>query len=311
MSEFNGRIGHLYGIESPWGNAGGVVKTVEDVEQMARTGVGWIEGGSYTLEERAGNGANGERVYYHDPARGETFNSLGMPNKGMDAVEAEIPEMSKIARSYHKKLIVNVAPVSEEPVKEAVELIARSYAAGADGVVLNAGCPNVVLEDGGRHEILSYNPPGLAEVLNGIYEARFDRPIMIRISPPENYAKAIDIFAVIRSSRVVSAVFDPNTWPGHKPLDTEKQPLLEVPGGVGGKSGPAMAFMSAKQTEWAVKELQGSGIDVVRSSGVMDATELQRSFDIGAVAAAGTTFFYESRNGWQEDVGRLLTDLAA
>src|SRR5579885_3518334 len=115
MSEFSGRIGHLEDIQSPWGNAGGVVKTVEDVERMAKTGVGWIEAGSYTLEPRPGNGPNGERVYYHNPETGETFNSLGMPNKGMDVVETEIPEMAHIARTHNKKLVVNVAPVSADP----------------------------------------------------------------------------------------------------------------------------------------------------------------------------------------------------
>jgi len=39
---FDGRIGHLEGIESPFSNAGGVVKTVEDVAVMALTGVGYI-----------------------------------------------------------------------------------------------------------------------------------------------------------------------------------------------------------------------------------------------------------------------------
>lgn len=43
MKEFNELIGGLENVESPWGNAGGVVKTIEDVERMARTGVGWIE----------------------------------------------------------------------------------------------------------------------------------------------------------------------------------------------------------------------------------------------------------------------------
>jgi hypothetical protein len=40
MSEVNCRIGHLDHLETPWGNAGGVVKKPEDVAKMARTGGG-------------------------------------------------------------------------------------------------------------------------------------------------------------------------------------------------------------------------------------------------------------------------------
>ncbi len=66
MAEANYRIGHLDNLESPWGNAGGVIKTVEDVAHMAATGVGWIEAGSYTLEARKGNAI--------DPETGEPTN---------------------------------------------------------------------------------------------------------------------------------------------------------------------------------------------------------------------------------------------
>lgn len=185
MAEFSGRIGHLDNIESPWANAGGVVKTIEDVEQMAHTGVGWIEAGSYTLLPRPGNGANGERVYHHDRDTGETFNSLGMPNTGMDEVEKEIPEMAKIAEAHRKKLLVNVAPVSAEPVEETLELVSRAYAAGAHGVLINAGCPNVEMPDGGRHELLSRNPKSMMRVLGGLDD--FDKPVAVRISPQERY----------------------------------------------------------------------------------------------------------------------------
>jgi dihydroorotate dehydrogenase len=65
MVSFSGHIGHLEGIEQPWGNAGGVVKTPEDVERMAKTEVGWIEGGSYTMERRSNNRPDGGAVYHY------------------------------------------------------------------------------------------------------------------------------------------------------------------------------------------------------------------------------------------------------
>lgn len=105
------KIGN-YELESPLFNAGGVVKTVENVRMMASTGVGAVLLGSYTLEPRVGNSPNGETVYYHDRAAGTTYNSLGMPNKGIKEVARDLPEMIKIAHDLGKPVVLNVAPVS-------------------------------------------------------------------------------------------------------------------------------------------------------------------------------------------------------
>jgi dihydroorotate dehydrogenase len=319
MSEFDGRIGHLEDIESPWGNAGGTVRTLEDVEAMAGTGVGWVEDGSKCLKKRLGHAVDPEhpelgpqfQVYTHDPETGLSGNSVGMPSPEIDVWEADIPEKVEIAEAYHKKYVQNVAPVSEDPAKESRELVRRAYAAGAHAVLLNAGCQNVITADGGRHELLSRNPQALAKVLVGLQATveAYNR-IFLRISPQESPVHAERIFRVIRASGVVSAVFTPNTWPGYAPTDETDQLLLQVPDGIGGKSGPGMRKEAALQSTWAVRLLAGSGIDVIRSSGIMNGQELGASMDRGAKGGAGTTFYYESQNGWQEDTDRLLHELA-
>jgi dihydroorotate dehydrogenase len=308
MNEY--RIGHLE-VDSPFGNAGGVVKHVEDVEKMAHTGVGWIEAGSYTLEPRAGNGANGEVVYYHNPESGETYNSLGMPNKGMDVVEAEIPAMVEAAHAFDKPLVVNVAPVTEDPAKESVELVTRAYEAGADAVLLNAGCPNVVSPDGGRHELLSRNERALDNTVSALLPVveKFNK-IFVRISPVESEQDAMIIAEVLDFSRSVSAIYTPNTWPGCRPVDGGGEPILEVPGGMGGMSGPATAETARQQTEWIALN---SLLSVVSSGGINDGQELSRRLRSPlartsghlATAGAGTTFFYESGD-WEHDVDKLL-----
>ncbi len=307
MAEFQGRIGHLENIESPWANAGGVAKSVEEVESMAKTGVGWIEAGSFTLEERPDYTLLGEKTYDHNPETGETHNGIRMSNEGIDVVEPQIPEMIRIAHAYNKKLLVNVAPVSVAPVTESIELVSRAYRAGADGVLLNAGCPTVVSTDGRQHEILSQNHKALEQVLNEL--RRLQKPIMLRISPQETFNKMNKVCGIIHRSGIVSALFVPNSWQVPSPLDEEGVPIIDSPGLVG-KSGPAMAGESLTQTAWATGSLRNSKIDVIRSSGIMNAKELNRSFNVDAVAAAGTTFYYESKNGWQEDTGYLLSNLA-
>jgi dihydroorotate dehydrogenase len=334
MSEASWRIGHLEHLESPWGNAGGVVKTVEEVERMAQTGVGWIEAGSYTLDKRYGNDKDsrtGEyiidpdtglpvKVYHHDSQTGETYNSLGMPNKGLDAVEKEIPQMAELAHKSKipKKLIVNVAPVTDEPVAESIELVSRAYEAGADGVILNGGCPNVITEEGGRHEILSTNPRAFMAVLNGLRPVtRKFKPVFVRTSPQRSYDNTKTILRIAEGSKAVSAVFKPNSFNSPIPLQDGKK-VLGVKGDTAGKTGPATAEDSFRQARWAKEILNGSGVSLIRSGGIANfekggisaAAELRRTLALGALGA-GTTFYYEAGEAWEEATDRLLRGLAA
>lgn len=306
MSADTIRIGNLE-VDSPWGNAGGVAKQVEDVHALALTGTGWIEGGSWTLEPRHGNGPNGELVYVHDVESGQTLNALGMPNKGIDWLTRELPAMNRETRN--KPLIVNVAPVSSDPVPETQELVVRTFEAGAHAVLLNTGCPNVPGKNGGRHEILSSNADALRLVLAGLRDiTEKHKRIFIRTTPIENARQLGDIAKVIAESGVVSAVFAPNTWPV-QPSDNSP---LEVPRGVGGKSGPITAreaIIQAGRMRYYLDSVGGKSIDVVISGGITSGKQLQESMAATrAVAGAGTTFFYEAEERWTDAVHTLLED---
>ncbi|HVO86420.1 MAG TPA: hypothetical protein VMT23_01665 [Candidatus Binatia bacterium] len=334
MSELNWSLGHLDHLVSPWANAGGVVKSVEEVALMAQTGVGWVEAGSYTLEPRYGNQYDKDgkliisqhtgqpvRVYYHDALTGETFNSLGMPNKGMDVVEQEIAEMAAICHARGKYLLINVAPVSDDPVTESIELVRRAYEAGADGVILNGGCPNVLEEDGGRHQILSRNARATGQVLRGLRPITEQfQPVFFRTSPQDSREDEVALLKEVVESGTVSVLLRPNTWPGQRPVDAEGKDIIEVPGGLAGKSGPAVAAEAFRASMYARRMLSGSGIDVVLSSGVMDSEALNlRAVDTlhsalnAGMLACGTTFYYENPSqrddAWRYNTDKLLRDL--
>lgn len=320
MSEVNWRIGGMDHLESPWGNAGGVVKKREDVERMARTGVGWIEAGSYTPEKRYGNQRDGEGnliidpetdepviVYHHDSASGETTNSIGMENQGADELEKEIPEMIDIARSHGKEIVFNLAPVTDDPVGETKELVHRMISAGGRRILINAGCPNV--KEPGLEEVhmpLSYEPQALGRVALGLSEVVPDNvDIYFRTSPYEDLRSASQAYWQLIYSGIVKAIWVPNTWP----LKPGTESPLGVPGG--GRSGPKWAADATVQTGWAVAALKGTKIDVVSSSGIMNAAELKARLSLGAAAGAGTTFYYESEQAWVDATDKLLHDFAA
>lgn len=310
------RIGN-YELESPLMNAGGVVKSVEDVKMMSDTGVGAVLAGSFTLEPRVGNSPNGEVVYHHDAQTGATYNVLGMPNKGLEAIAKDLPEMIKIAHDHGKPFILNLAPVSTDPVDEIMtmsEVLARAGVEGIDAIELNGSCPNVVSSDGGRHALLSHNPDLLGDVLDELSDIAANEvpfgSLIVRVSPFLNREDALLLAQQLHESGV-DAVSAFNTFPGGKPLNAKGESILQVPGGVGGQSGALTAQQAELQTEWLVdaRNKIGATFEIIGSNGVTDALSMKRRLDIGASAVSSTTLFYESSR-WGTAVDKVLTDFS-
>jgi len=307
------RIGE-FEPESPLMNAGGLLKTVEDVERMAQTGVGAVLAGSFTLEPRAGNGADGQRVYYHDETTGVTYNSLGMPNMGIEALAKVLPAMVDAAHDRDKPFILNLAPVSDQPQVEVAKMFRILRQAGIrqlDGVELNASCPNIVTGNGARHELLSHHPEQLEVVIDTLQDVAHNEvevgAIWTRISPFQREQDAYDLVEAM-SLTGVDGVSAFNTFPGGKPLKDDV-PILEVPGGTGGMSGPGMRHEAEEQMRWLMQARSafGAGFDIIGSNGVMDAPDLRKRLALGASMVSATTLFWESTN-WQRTVHEVLEE---
>lgn len=317
MNRFNGHIGHVGDIESPWGNAGGVVKSIEDVEAMSKTGVGWIEAGSFTPEARRGGewDDSSQTFAYTKPwdynsETGEMHNALKLPNAGWLAVVQDIPEMVKVAHAHDKPLIVNVAPTGNDYLEETLMMVYGAYAAGADAVLLNIGCPSIEDEEGNVRKLLGNDPAAFYKFTRDLSDRGLPEKIMLRASPQGSLYRARAFLSAVRSSELFSAVFHTNSWPVEMPINSDGEPLLDVPTERVGKSGPAMAEQGANETRWAGIVLRGSGIDVVSSSGISNAEELYRRLN-WAVAGSGSTLYFTAENSAKEVTDRMLTDLAA
>jgi dihydroorotate dehydrogenase len=324
MSEVNWHIGMMVHLESPWGNAGGVVRSVEEVEAMAKTGVGWLEPGSYTLEERLGNQYDTDgnlkidaitnepvAVYYHDPATAETTNSIGMKNQGMDQLVLEAPEMIWIAATHNKEIVFNIAPVTDDPATEVYEMAARLADVGVRRILVNLGCPNVLGPDGLAHSTLSHHPQVVGQVLDALkplMDKYPDLDIYVRPSPDEDNERLDETHKAIIASGIVKAAWIHNTWP----LTDEEKANSPLGVAGGGRSGSSPRLISAAnaQLERAVASFKKSGIDIVMSTSIRNAERLKKVMDLGAVAGAGTTFYYEAQEAWTEATDRLLTDFS-
>jgi dihydroorotate dehydrogenase len=308
-----------YQLEAPLVNAGGLVKSPEDVDRMARTPVGAVLGGSFTLDERVGNSPGGEVVYYHDPVTATTYNSLGMPNKGVRALAAsgELQRMIDIAHDLGKPFILNIAPVTDDPVGEVIamsEQLARAKIDNLDALELNASCPNVVLDNGGRHEILSHHPQLLGRVLSELsHISASEVPLgtmLVRVSPFRDAADAVNL-AEVSNENGVAIVSAFNTFPGGRPTKKSGGAVLKVPGGVGGQSGLGMASRAEEQTGWLIdaRTVTNSTFEIMGSNGIGDALTMKRRLELGCAAVSATTLFWQSAS-WGNAASRLLSDYA-
>lgn len=312
------RIG-AYELESPLINAGGLVKTVEDTARMARTPVGAVLGGSFTLDEKIGNSPNGEVVYYYDPVTRTTYNSLGMPNKGIRTLarSGELQRMINICHDLGKPFILNFAPISDDPVEEVIDMseeLANARIENLDAVELNASCPNVVIAGGGRHEILSHHPELMGEVLLELSDISANEvpfsTLIVRISPFRNRFDATNTAAVAKESGI-QAISAFNTFPNGVPTNAKGDFILQVPYGVGGQSGPAMSSEAERQTRLLLgaREAAQASFEVIGSNGIGSAEAMKRRLDLGCSAVSATTLFWEARD-WGEAASRLLADYA-
>ena len=307
-----------FNLDSPFMNAGGLVKGLEDARRMAATAVGAVVAGSFTIDEKVGNSPNGEIVYYHDPQTMITYNALGMPNKGLRSLAAtgELQDMIDVTHDAGKPFILNFAPISEDPFAEVTELraiLARAKIENLDGLELNASCPNVVTADGGRHELLSHHTAQLGDVLYELDNISWNEVpfgfLAVRISPFRRKEDALELATVIDEAQT-DAVSAFNTFPGGIPVNQAGAQILQVSGGMGGQSGLGMMDKAEEQTRWLDDaRTQANGVfEIIGSNGVGNGKAMRRRMkNFGVSAVSATTLFWES-NSWGEAANKILEE---
>ncbi len=308
-------------LDAPLVNAAGSIngpyteRLLREVDVLAGTGIGAITVGSFTIPAQEGNAAKfGEPVYHHDPGTHRTYNSMGLPNIGFDAAVALAPEV--ISRADGKPVIFSGSPTNApehgSSVEQATRLAYGFLQAGAKLVEINVSCPNVVTEGGGRKPIMGYDLETMHELIDALAtEVGEGEKLGVKLPPylsEEEKAVAFDLGKLLRTRNVFSFVVTANTIPNQEPLDANGEHILTVPGGKGGMSGPATKEVGREQLQlW--RGLLDSSADIVSALGLDSGKELKTRLQLGAVAAGGVTFLWESAN-WKDAVTKLLVDFA-
>ena len=312
-------------IETPLVNAAGSINgtsrelILREVDILANTAIGAITVGSFTVPEQAGNEARcGSPMYYYDKETGASYNSMGLPNVGLVAAKSLMPEIVKKAHAKGKPVIASVASTLEsraigDSYEQLAALVYEMQSSGVDLIEVSPGSPNTVTTDGGRKPLIAYNLESMHELTEALAPqiGALNRKIGLKLPPyitDEQKLITPDLADLINEKQLFSFITTANTIPDQIALNRDNKPILSVPNGRGGMSGAATKEVGREQLQlW--RQLMDSSVDIVSTLGVDSGAELAVRRQLGASAAGGVTFLWESSN-WGDAVTKVVSQWA-
>ncbi len=315
-------VGHE--IETPLLNAAGALngtneeQLIRDVEMLARTAIGAITIGSFTVEPQNGNEIQfSTPTYYYDKPTGTAYNSMGLPNIGIAAAVRLMPEMLARAHDHGKPLITSLSPTlpsmaSGTTGEQIIRMVDALSATNVDLIEINTSCPNVITASGSREPTLGHDLNAMRDILEELtthFSGSDSHKLGMKLPPyiSEDQRNIVpELAETLCRSGLFSFIVTANTIPHAIPRDMHGQPVFRIPGDTCGMSGPGTCTVGRDQLiMWrqALDTLQ-SNIELVSTLGVHDGQELAIRLKLGAVAAGGVTFLWES-----EDWGKAITDI--
>jgi dihydroorotate dehydrogenase len=289
----------------PFGPAAGAIsgnnleemaKNTEDVAKSLAEGVKY---GSLTFSGGVGNTLDHYPVYYHNTITGQTVNSIGLANIGIDAGLEFQKKYQPLVESYGKPLIPSISPgKGEQAFVVLPEMTGRLVKAGAKIIEVNLSCPNKITEGEQREPILGYDRDAVEE-LDGLIRTEVGPDITIIYKEPpfvgeyrtlvprvgEFYAKALGKIASNFS----------NTIGGQRIPNEVGDPALGVPGNMGGMSGRYTARAGREQLNM-MREILPEKVGIISNLGVDHGNEVYlRVNGCGADYTEGVTVFWENQ----------------
>jgi dihydroorotate dehydrogenase len=316
MSEVN-RMFAGYEIDFPFGPAAGAINgpNAEEIRNkirdVIRSPAGFALWGSLTWTGGLGNDHYG-RTYYHNYLTGQTVNSMGLPNVSINQGVKIQRELGKEAEAEGKPLIPSISPGKDEDPLVLLPGMAYALAdSGAKIIEVNYSCPNKITGEG-REPILGYELDTMLEIDDAIARAVGHHVLIIAKLPLYVAEKRALIPAVADGfgrARGRRALGLSNTLGNQQILTEFCEPALDVPGNLGGLSGPALKETARDQ----LVEFRSSLPEEVRIlsyNGVDSGREIYHRVDeLGADLAGGVTVLWENEKRGQS-FGQTLTELA-
>ena len=241
-----------------------------------------------TLQPRAGNPP--PRLW---EAPAGLINSIGLPNKGLDAhLEQELPRLARLLAAARTAggpagvpLITNVMGSTPEEIGRLLE--ACDARAEIAGVELNVSCPNV------RTGLdIGADPCQLEEVVRHV-RSRSAKPLIVKLTPNTADVPACAQAAQDGGADAVSLINTLRAMALAPDGAGARGPWLG--GGSGGLSGPAVRSVALAQVAAVAGRVS---IPVVGMGGVQCAAHARELLDVGAtLVAVGTESFRDPAVG--------------
>jgi dihydroorotate dehydrogenase (fumarate) len=269
------RIGNVTIEPAVMNGACNIAKTIDDVKEYVKTGIGAITIGSITVAEREGNPE--PRWYVGD---GYALNSYGMPNGGIGFYRTKLPAMIRLAHEAGKKLSLSIAGFN---TSEYVQLAIMANDVKVDIIELNLGCPNVAV-DGKQKPIVSFNTPLIIETINAVSQVT-TIPLMVKLSPYSDPAQLAEVAEAIVKTGKISAVVTSNSFP-NSTMNEEGKPVVMME--YGGFTGHAFMPIGLGQVKQFRKILPES-IVVIGAGGIESKADVTLYNQMGASGVQATT----------------------
>jgi dihydroorotate dehydrogenase len=271
-------------------------KNVIDVARSQAEGVKW---GSLTWNGGPGNTETYNPVFYHNPATGQTVNSIGLANIGIKKGVAFQQKLQPVVESYGKPFMPSVSPgKGEDPTVVLPAMVYALAEVGAKIVEVNYSCPNKLLTGEQREAILSHDRERVEEIDTSIrHEVGPEITIIRKEAPAVGEHRGLipiigDLYGTLSEKDAVNLS---NTIGGQRIPNELGDPALGVPGNLGGMSGPYTKEAGRDQ----LKELRPRipiGVGIISCLGVNDGYEVyHRVHHLGADYTEGVTVFWENK----------------
>ncbi len=264
-----------------------------------------------TLEPRDGN--QPPRLW---EAPAGLINSIGLPNKGLDAYLAEdLPRLLDLGIGSAVPLITNVmAPTAEGLVRLVEACDAHAQIAAIE---LNVSCPNV------RTGLdIGADPRQLEEVLRAVRPST-GKPLVVKLTPntadvaacalaaEQGGADAVSLINTLRASALAPTACRAGRVAtglrGQGGGGAGGHPTQWLGGGSGGLSGPAIRTVALAQVAVVAARVS---IPVIGMGGVQRAEHARDLLDVGAtLVAVGTESFRDPAAA--ANIARQLANMAA
>jgi dihydroorotate dehydrogenase subfamily 1 len=249
-------------LRNPIGLAAGFDKTCRHLDTLAELGFGSVVGGTITRRPRAGNPK--PRIA-RNRATSSLTNAMGLPNPGA--------EEAARALARARRVVPIIVSVADEDVGDATATLAL-VAPHADGIELNASCPNV---SWGRDRD---NEAHVREVVTA-FKARVGVPLFVKLPP---FSSEIERDVVLALASIASeAGADGLVCSNTRPVADGR--LAVGRGGLSGRD------LWPRTAEIVADVVAATGRPVVACGGIAHVADVADALDAGATAIQVYTAF--------------------